>query len=41
MQGAVIGSHHPSQQNTPTGKVTETMFDDVFRKARTVLNGTL
>jgi uracil-DNA glycosylase family 4 len=33
----VISSYHPSQQNTQTGKLTEAMFDDVFRKARKVL----
>jgi uracil-DNA glycosylase family 4 len=31
----VVSSYHPSQQNTQTGKLTEAMFDDVFRKART------
>jgi uracil-DNA glycosylase len=30
----VVSSYHPSQQNTLTGKLTEAMFDDVFRKAR-------
>src|SRR5262249_26741793 len=34
----VISSYHPSQQNTQTGKLTEKMFDDVFRKARTLLD---
>jgi uracil-DNA glycosylase len=29
-----VSSYHPSQQNTQTGKLTEAMFDDVFRKAR-------
>ena len=33
----VISSYHPSQQNTQTGKLTEKMFDDVFRKARAVI----
>ena len=34
----VISSYHPSQQNTQTGKLTEAMFDDVFRKARSLLD---
>ena len=33
----VISSYHPSQQNTQTGKLTEKMFDDVFRRAREIL----
>ena len=34
----VISSYHPSQQNTATGKLTEKMLDDVFRKARKILD---
>jgi len=33
----VISSYHPSQQNTQTGKLTEKMFDEVFRQAREAL----
>lgn len=35
----VVSSYHPSQQNTQTGKLTEMMFDDVFRKAREIISG--
>jgi uracil-DNA glycosylase family 4 len=30
----VIVSYHPSQQNTQTGRLTQEMFDDVFRTIR-------
>lgn len=35
----LIGSYHPSQQNTFTGKLTRTMFDAVFRQARELTRG--
>lgn len=31
---AVVASYHPSLQNTNTGKLTRTMFVEVFRRAR-------
>lgn len=37
---ALIGSYHPSRQNTNTGKLTEEMFDAVFERAWEVVGGT-
>jgi len=34
----LIGTYHPSQQNTFTGRLTEVMFDSVFTKARSLID---
>jgi uracil-DNA glycosylase len=34
----VVGSYHPSRQNTNTGKLTARMMSDVFRKARRLID---
>jgi uracil-DNA glycosylase len=34
----LIGSYHPSQQNTFTGRLTKPMFHRVFRRARRLLS---
>jgi len=33
----ILCSYHPSQQNTLTGKLTEAMFDDIWEKAKTLI----
>lgn len=35
----LVSSYHPSQQNTSTGKLTEKMLVDVFRRARKLAGG--
>ncbi len=34
----IVGAFHPSQQNTFTGRLTPSMLDDVFVRARTLID---
>ncbi len=34
----LMGTYHPSRQNTNTGKLTQAMLDDVFRRVRQLLD---
>lgn len=36
----ILCSYHPSQQNTQTGKLTVEMFDDIWRKAKYLIDET-
>jgi uracil-DNA glycosylase family 4 len=36
----LLCSYHPSQQNTLTGKLTVAMFDAIWKKAKSIVDGT-
>ena len=36
---AILCSYHPSRQNTQTGRLTKSMFLNIFRKAKRLLEG--
>jgi uracil-DNA glycosylase family 4 len=35
----LLGCYHPSQQNTFTGRLTESMFDEVWERAKCLISG--
>ena len=37
----IVGAFHPSQQNTFTGRLTPSMLDDVFTRARHLIQATI
>jgi uracil-DNA glycosylase len=36
----ILCSYHPSQQNTSTGRLTAAMFDEIWKKVKTLINET-